>query len=181
MHLFSSHWSEISRLFPLYPTLTPKETTETKQSALKVHSYCNTSGSPVDLCIVYLWPRIKDAMTAAKGPIGFQTIWGLTLVANIIRQWHPGQLKRCGVRTGPKKKQVFFSLLKTSQNRHPYLSYKSSRKNHEKSVKSSCFVLFQVSPHREKKSTDSCVLPKKKERAVFQNGEGIAGTAIKTR
>lgn len=40
----------------------------------------------MDLCIVYLWPRIKDAMTAAKGPIGFQTIWGLALVANIIRQ-----------------------------------------------------------------------------------------------
>jgi hypothetical protein len=66
-----------------------------------------------------------------------------------------------------EKKKVFFSLLKTSQNRRPYLSYKSSRKNHEKSVKSSCFVLFQVSPHREKKSTDSCVLPKKKGEGCF--------------
>jgi hypothetical protein len=72
-----------------------------------------------------------------------------------------------------EKKKVFFSLLKTSQTRRPYLSYKSSRKNHEKSVKSSCFVLFQVSPHREKKSTDSCVLPKKKRRGLFSKMEKV--------
>ena len=180
MHLFSSHWSEISRFFPLYPILTPKETTETKQSALKVHSYSNTSGSPVDLCIVYLWPRIKDAMTAAKGPIGFQTIWGLALVANIIRQWHPGQLKRCGVRTGPKKTREFLP----SQNISKPSPLPILQKQQKKPWKIREIVLLRpfsgIAASREKKYRQLCA-SKKGEGCFPKDWEGIAGTAIKTR
>lgn len=110
----------------------------------------------MDLCIVYLWPRIKDAMTAAKGPIGFQTIWGLALVANIIRQWHPGQLFR-GVGSGLgrwKKTREFLP----SQNRHPYLSYKSSRKIMKNTMKSSGIAVV-----REKKDRQLAVFQKKGE------------------
>ena len=105
---------------------------------------------------------------AAEGPIGFQTIWWLALVANIIRQRHPGQLKRCVVRTGWKKTGNSFLLKRVTFTYTIYLT-KAAEKPW-KYVESSFFVVSRVS--RRKKSQQLCA--SEKERAVFPNGGGIA-------